>query len=165
MIYRCKLSTNMKRPQTFQKIVSYHIEWDSFNSITFMIDRSNAVNLENMSYPFVCSHTSLVSFVCLLWVFMPGTHCHWAVRVLYRATPALTRGICLLWSSERTRDTHTCCRAFGSGAITTCIYDKGLSRLGFKNPIFRMRGKHSNQQRHRRSLSLLAWRAHKQCKE
>ena len=79
MIYRCKLSTNMKRPQTFQKIVSYHIEWDSFNSINFMIDRSNAVNLENMSYPFVCLHTSLVSFVCLLWVFMLGTHCHWSV--------------------------------------------------------------------------------------
>ena len=30
--------------------------------------------------------------------------------------------------SPRTRDIHTCCRAFGSGAVTTCFYDLGLSR-------------------------------------
>ena len=27
---------------------------------------------------------------------------------------------------------HTCCRAFGSGAVTTCFYDSGLSRPGIK---------------------------------
>ena len=36
----------------------------------------------------------------------------------------------LWWSSPRTRDTHTCCRAFDSGAVTTCFYDSGLSRPG-----------------------------------
>ena len=27
--------------------------------------------------------------------------------------------------------THTCCRTFGSGAVTTCFYELGLSRLSF----------------------------------
>ena len=36
---------------------------------------------------------------------------HWAVRVLERATPTVTRVIRLLCSSTKTRDTHTCCRA------------------------------------------------------
>ena len=31
-------------------------------------------------------------------------------------------------SSPRTRDIHTYCRAFGSGAVTTCCNDLGLSR-------------------------------------
>ena len=31
-------------------------------------------------------------------------------------------------SSLRTRDNHTCCRAFGSGTVTTCINDTDLSR-------------------------------------
>ena len=34
----------------------------------------------------------------------------------------------LWWSSPRTRDTHICCEAFGSGAVTTCFYDLGLAR-------------------------------------
>ena len=35
-------------------------------------------------------------------------------------------------------DTHTCCQTFvaDSGAVTTCFYDLGLSRLGFKHPTF-----------------------------
>ena len=43
-------------------------------------------------------------------------------------------------SSPRTRDTHTCCQTLGSGAVTTCFYDLGLSRLGFEFPNFRLRG-------------------------
>ena len=43
----------------------------------------------------------------------------------------------LLWSS---RDTHTCCRAFSSGAVTSCFNDLGLWRLGFEQPTFRLRG-------------------------
>ena len=58
---------------------------------------------------------------------MLGTRGHWAVKVLWRATPAVTRGIRLLWSSPRTRDTQTYCRALGSGAVTTCFYDLGQS--------------------------------------
>ena len=44
------------------------------------------------------------------------TRDHWAVRVLLRATPTVTRAI------------HTCCRSFGRGAVTTCFNDLGLSR-------------------------------------
>ena len=38
---------------------------------------------------------------------MLGTHGHWAVRVLWRATPTVTRGIRLWWSSSGTSDTRT----------------------------------------------------------
>ena len=49
-----------------------------------------------------------------------------------------------------TRDTHTYCRAFGSGAGTTYIYDLGLSRLGFQHPTFRLRGERTKPLRHHR---------------
>ena len=42
------------------------------------------------------------------------------------------------------RDTHTYCRAFSSGAVTTL----GLSRLGFEHPTFNLRGQRSNPLRH-----------------
>ena len=48
-----------------------------------------------------------------------------------------------LRSSPRTRDIHTYCRAFGSGTVTTCVNDLGLSRPGFEHPTFRMRGERS----------------------
>ena len=67
-----------------------------------------------------------------------------------RVTPTLTRIINLLWSSLRTRDTHTYCRAFSSGAVTTYFYDLGLSRLGFQHPSFRLRGERFNPLRHHR---------------
>ena len=35
-------------------------------------------------------------------------------------------------------------RVFGSGALTTCFYDLGLSRLEFEHPTFRLRGDRSN---------------------
>ena len=60
----------------------------------------------------------------------------------------MTRDIRLGWSSPRTPDTHTYCRSFSSGAVTTCFYDLDLSRLGF-----RMRGQCSNPLRHRRGQS------------
>ena len=41
-------------------------------------------------------------------------------------------------SSPRTCDTHTCCRAIRSGAVTTCFYDLGLTPPGFEHPSFRM---------------------------
>ena len=41
---------------------------------------------------------------------------HWAVRVLSRATPTVTRGIHLLFSSLRNHDTHNYCRAW------SCLY-------------------------------------------
>ena len=36
----------------------------------------------------------------------------------------------------------------GSGAVKTCYYDFGLTRLGFKHPIFRLWDKRSNRLRH-----------------
>ena len=58
------------------------------------------------------------------------------------------RGIRLQWSSPRTRDTQTFCRVFGSGTVTTCFLDSGVSRLGFDHPTFR--GERSHPLRHRR---------------
>ena len=44
-------------------------------------------------------------------------------------------------SSPKARDTHTFCRAFSSGVVTTCFYDLCMSRLGFEQPLanFRLR--------------------------
>ena len=39
--------------------------------------------------------------------------------------------------------------AFGSGAVTTCFDDLGLSRQGFERPTFRLRGQRSNPLRHK----------------
>ena len=37
-----------------------------------------------------------------------------------------------IWSSLWVRDTHTCCRAFSSKAVTTCFNDLGMSRPGIE---------------------------------
>ena len=37
-------------------------------------------------------------------------------------------------------DTHTYCRAFGSGAVTTCFYNLGMLRLKFERRTFRLQG-------------------------
>ena len=61
----------------------------------------------------------------------------------------------LLWhgaSSPRTRDTHTNWSAFCTGAVSTCFYDLGLSRLGFEHPTFSLRDARSNWLRHRHGL-------------
>ena len=39
---------------------------------------------------------------------------------------------------------------FGSGAVTTCFNDLGLSQLGFEHPTFCLRGKRSNPLCHHR---------------
>ena len=54
-----------------------------------------------------------------------------------------------------TRDTHAYCRVLSSGAVITCFYDLGLSRLGFEHPTFRLRGLRSNRLRHRRGKLVL----------
>ena len=48
-------------------------------------------------------------------------------------------------------------RALCNRAITTCFYDSGLSRMGFKHPTFRLRSQRSNPLRHRR----MAWKQNK----
>ena len=50
---------------------------------------------------------------------------------------------------------HSRLLPFGSGAVTTCFYDLGLSRLGFEHPSFRLRGERSNQLRHHRGYSIM----------
>ena len=42
------------------------------------------------------------------------------------------------------RHGHTCCQAFGGGAVTTCFHDLGLSRLGFEHPTFCMLDERTN---------------------
>ena len=49
--------------------------------------------------------------------------------------------------SEDPLYTHTCCRAFRSGAVPICFNDLGFSWLGFEHPTLRMRGECSNRQR------------------
>ena len=58
---------------------------------------------------------------------------HWAVRVLWHSNTCCDTGHPFIMSSPRTRDTHTYCRAFGSGAVSFSVFDLGLSRLGFKD--------------------------------
>ena len=55
------------------------------------------------------------------------------------------------------RDTYTYCRVFGRGAVSTCIYDLGLSRLEFEQPTFRMQTQRFNPRalRHHRGLRAL----------
>ena len=52
------------------------------------------------------------------------------------------------------RDTDIYCLAFGSGAVTICFNDLGLSRLGFEHPTFRLRGERSNRLRHLRVIQV-----------
>ena len=76
-----------------------------------------------------------------------------------QATPTVTQNIRIRWSSPRTRDTHTYCRAFGSGVFTTFFNDLGLSRLGFENSTIRLRGECSNRLRHRRGFEIRSCKA------
>ena len=55
-----------------------------------------------------------------------------------------TQDIRLKLSTPRTRDNSTYCRAFGSGALTACVYDLVRSRLGWERQTFRLRGERSN---------------------
>ena len=99
---------------------------------------------------FTHMHTSPLPLKGYKFWPMLGTHDHWAVRVLWRATHTVTRGIRLWWSSPSTRDIDIYCRAFSRRAATSCFYDLGLLRLRFEHPTFRLRGQRSNPLRHHR---------------
>ena len=125
----------------------------------------------NMCFPYTC-----FTYFCLLFIWgfsshsrifthmemsplsvkdcktMLGTQGHWAVRIPKRATHTLTRVIRLYWSSRRTCDTHTFCRALSSGAGTTCFHDLVLSRLGFKHPTVSILDERSDRLSHPRGL-------------
>ena len=68
---------------------------------------------------------------CKFWPFI-GTYSQWAVRVLL-----CDMGHPFIWSSLRTRDTHICCWAFGSGIFTICFNDVCLLRLNPDLPLAR----------------------------
>ena len=55
---------------------------------------------------------------CKFWSIL-ATHGIWALRRLKRATPTVSWDIRLQWSSWRTRDILTYCRAFSNGTSTT----------------------------------------------
>ena len=66
---------------------------------------------------------------------MLGVYGHWAVRVLKHGTHARhtycdTDLLFLIDIFEVPWHTHTYCRAYGSGAVTTCFYDSCLSLSG-----------------------------------
>ena len=109
-------------------------------------------------------------FVCLLWVFRPTreffTHmdtisggglqilsnarhlCPLSCKDSLACHTNCDTGHPFIMNTSRTRDTHTYCRAFGSGAVTICFYNLVLWRLGFEHPTFCFRGERSNQLRH-----------------
>ena len=78
---------------------------------------------------------------------------HRAVRVLQRATPTVTRGIRLYWSSPSTRDTHLMPMVC-QWSRNYLLNDSGLSRLGHKRPTFRLPGERSNPLHHNFEVSL-----------
>ena len=100
--------------------------------------------LENFSLIWRLQHYQILTFVRLSW---PLSHegslaCH-----TYYDTG---HSFIMVISEDPWRDT----RAFSSGTVTTCFYDLGLSRLGFKRPTFRLRVQRSNPLRIRRSHAL-----------
>ena len=86
---------------------------------------------------------------CQFWPML-GTHGHSAWGFFNLACHTYCDTQPFICSFQRTLDTHTFCRPFDSGAVPTCFYDLGLSRLGFENPTFRMRDKRSNLLHHGR---------------
>ena len=104
----------------------------------------NSVNMQHITYWCLFSGFSSQEFFPYFgdlttpmkgYKFWPilDTHDRWAVRIFnVRTTTTVTRENSLKWSSQRTRDTHTCYRAFRIGAVTTCFKDMGLSRPGIE---------------------------------
>ena len=78
------------------------------------------VLFENFSLIWKCYH---YRWRAVIFFPMLGNHDHWIVSILQRGTHIVIPGIHLLLPYPRTRDTHICCRAFISGAVTTLFYD------------------------------------------
>ena len=84
-------------------------------------------NLENWTlHHFRLKAVDLDPMVC--------SHRRWAVRILQFVTSTLTY---LFKVISRTHGKHTCCRAFGSRAFTTCscFIKLHLSRSGFEHAL------------------------------
>ena len=95
----------------------------------------------------------MLPYKCMLisqWYYMYHHHCYhikYSIELLYFtlkiykncADKHLNTQYCLfvclfvcLGSSQRTCDTHTCCQAYHSGAVTTSFNNLGLSRPGIE---------------------------------
>ena len=71
-----------------------------------------------------------------------------ALMAIQRATPMWHRATVYNGHLPKTRNTHICCQVFGSGPVTTCFYDFGLSWLGFEHHTFCMQGPCSSRLHH-----------------
>ena len=69
-------------------------------------------------------------------------------RRMFSMSHLCDTGIHLKRSSPRNRETHTCCRSFGSWIDTVCFNDLGLSQPGFELKTFRIHDKSSKHMRH-----------------
>ena len=85
---------------------------------------------------------------CKCWPML-GTRGHWAVRVLRVCQAYCDKGHPFIMVISEDRDTHTYCRAFDNEAVTTCVYDLGLTWLGFEHTNFRLRCERSYPLCHR----------------
>ena len=94
------------------------------------------MNLKNFFKIFICWGFSFCS---------KFFYSYWDVTITGEGPQILTYAQVLLPFSS---DTHICCWAISSEAVTSCFYDLGLSRLGFEHPAFRLRGQRSNSLRH-----------------
>ena len=140
-----------------------HVQQASHNEdVTMFKDRGTDRRLK------VCSPPSAMVTYLYVWLFVRGLsshsrafHSNWDITIAGKGLQILTyarhswqlssegslachtycdTGHPFIWSSPRIRDTHTYCRVFGSRAVTTCFNDLCMSRLGFKNPTFHLRG-------------------------
>ena len=119
-----------------------------------------AINILNTIYYF--KPTNLNNAFCKFHTFsffynvscLPWFETKNKIAFTHRNLPASEKYIWIIQNvkSPGGRYTHTCCRTFGSGAVTTCFYDLVLSRLGFEHLTSRMRGKCSNRLRQRCTL-------------
>ena len=90
----------------------------------------------NFLNPFIFPNQTWMGFFvsfCLFVCLFAGeglrilTYARRSLPLSSEGRSTVKQGICWKWSSSRTRDNQTFCRAFGSGAVTICFYDIGLS--------------------------------------
>ena len=81
---------------------------------------------------------------CKIWPLL-STHGQWAVRVLWCHTYCDTGHPFKMVISEDPWHSHLHVRwTCTSVTVTNCLYDLGLSQLGFKHPTFHLQGQRSN---------------------
>ena len=107
--------------------------------------------LENFSL--IWRHHPFLLKGCKFWPML-GTLGHWAVKVLQRATPTVTRASV---HNGHLRGPVTLARIAKRLAVELSlpVLDLGLLWLGFEHLTFRLRGPRSNPLRHYRDLTVM----------